>query len=44
MHGHMKTSPVTKLLNKLKGKKMLVAKIMLIPESSMEGTEGKRQQ
>lgn len=40
----MKTSPETRLLNKLKGETMLVAKIILTPESPVEGIEGKRQQ
>lgn len=44
IYGHMKTSPETRLLNKLKGETMLVAKIILTPESPVEGIEGKRQQ
>lgn len=40
----MKTSPETRLFNKLKGETMLVAKIILTPESPVEGIEGKRQQ
>lgn len=39
----MKTSPETMSLNKLKGETMLVGKIILTPESPVEGTEGKRQ-
>lgn len=42
--GHIKTFPETRLLNKLKGEAMLIAKIILTPESPVEGTEGKRQQ
>lgn len=42
--GHIKTSPETRLLNKLKGETMLIAKIILTPESPVEGIEGKRQQ
>lgn len=42
--GHIKTSPETRLLNKLKGETMLIAKLILTPESPVEGTEGKRQQ
>lgn len=40
----MKTSPETRLLNKLKGETMLVAKIILTSESPVEVIEGKRQQ
>lgn len=42
--GHIKTSPETRLLNKLKGETMLIAKLILTPESPVEGMEGKRQQ
>lgn len=42
--GHIKTSPETRLLNKLKGETMLIAKLILTPESPVEGMEGRRQQ
>lgn len=42
--GHIKTSPETTLLNKLKGETMLIAKLILTPESPVEGMEGRRQQ
>lgn len=42
--GHIKTSPETRLLNKLKGETMLIAKLILTSESPVEGMEGKRQQ
>lgn len=36
--------PRDQVINILKGEAMLIAKIILTPESPVEGTEGKRQQ